>query len=64
MTSIYICFTVPSLVIMIIIYTDVNKKRLTHDDFVVMMYKNEQPITAYLCRGWVRLENDFNLICR
>ena len=27
-----------------------------------MIYKNEQPRTASLCRGWAMLENDFNLI--
>ena len=33
-------------------------------DFLAMIYKNEQPRTASLCRGWEMLENDFNLICR
>ena len=33
-------------------------------DFLAMIYKNEQPRTASLCRGWGMLENDFNLICR
>ena len=33
-------------------------------DFLVMIYKNEHPCTASLCRGWAMLENDFNLICR
>ena len=33
-------------------------------DFLAMIYKNEQPRTASLCRGWAMLDNDFNLICR
>ena len=28
-------------------------------DFLAMIYKNEQPHTASLCRGWTMLENDF-----
>ena len=27
-----------------------------------MIYKNEQPRNASLCRGWAMFENDFNLI--
>ena len=27
-------------------------------DFLAMIYKNEQPSFAYLCRGLTRLEND------
>ena len=33
-------------------------------DFLAMMYKNEQPRTRYLCRGWAMLVNDFKLKCR
>ena len=47
------------------IYTDVNKNAsLIITDFLAMVYKNEQPHTACLCRGWAKLENDLNLICR
>ena len=46
-------------------YTDVNKNAsLIISDFLAMIYKNEQPRTAYLCKGLARLENDFNLTCR
>ena len=33
-------------------------------DFLLMIYENEQPRTASLCRDWAMLENDFNVICR
>ena len=33
-------------------------------DFLAIIYKNDQPRTASLCRGWAIWENDFNLICR
>ena len=47
------------------IHTDANQNAsLITADFLAMVYKNEQSLTAYLCRGWARLENDFNLICR
>ena len=33
-------------------------------DFLAMVYKNEHPRTASLCRGCAMLKNDFNMICR
>ena len=32
-------------------------------DFLVTIYKTEQPGPASLCRGLAMLENDLNLIC-
>ena len=48
------------------LYTDVNKKNasLIISDFLAMLYKNEQPRKAYLCKCWTRLENDIYLACR
>ena len=46
-------------------HTDVNKNAsLIITEFSAMVYKSEQPRTAYLCRDWARLENGFDLICR
>ena len=37
-------------------YTDVNKNAtLIITDFLAMVYKKEQPHSAYLCRGWAKL---------
>ena len=46
------------------ILTSTKNASLIIPDFSAMLYKNEQPRTASLCRGWLMLENDFNLICR
>ena len=46
------------------ILTSTKKASLIITDFLAMIYKNEQPRTASLWRGWAMLENDFNLICR
>ena len=46
------------------ILTSTKNASLIITDFLVMIYKNEQPRTASLCRGWEMLENDFDLICR
>ena len=47
-----------------IILTSTKNASLIITDFLAMVYKNEQPRTASLCRGWAMLENDLNLICR
>ena len=46
------------------ILTSIKNASLIITDFLAMIFKNEQPRTASLCRGWAMLENDFNLICR
>ena len=46
------------------ILTSTKNASLIITDFLAMIYKNEQPRTASLCRGWAMLENEFNLICR
>ena len=46
------------------ILTSTKNASLIITDFLAMIYKNEQPRTASLCRGWAMLENDFNLINR
>ena len=46
------------------ILTSTKNASLIITAFLAMIYKNEQPSTASLCRGWAMLENDFNLICR
>ena len=46
------------------ILTSTKNASLIITDFLAMVYKNEQPRTASLCRGWTMLENYFNLICR
>ena len=46
------------------ILTSTKNASLIITDFSAMIYKNEQPRTASLCKGWAILENDFNLICR
>ena len=46
------------------ILTSTKNASLIITNFLAMLYKNEQPRTASLCRGWAMLENDFNLICR
>ena len=46
------------------ILTSTKNASLIITDFLAMIYKNEQPRTAILCRGWAMLENDINLICR
>ena len=48
----------------IYILTSTKNASLIITDFIAMIYKNKQPRTASLCRGWAMLENDFNLICR
>ena len=48
-------------------YTDVNKYAsgsFIVSDFLATLYKNEQTHTAYLCKCWTRLENDFYLAGR
>ena len=42
------------------ILTSTKNASLIITDFLAMIYKNEQPRTASLCRGWAMLENDFN----
>ena len=46
------------------ILTSTKNASLIITDFLAMIYKNEKPRTASLCRGWAMLENDFNFICR
>ena len=46
------------------ILTSTKNASLIITDFLAMIYKNEQPRTASLCRGWAIVEIDFNLICR
>ena len=46
------------------ILTSTKNASLVITDFLAMIYKNEQPRTATLCRGWAMLENDLNLIFR
>ena len=46
------------------ILTSTKKASFIITDFLAMIYKNEKPCTASLCRGLAMLENDFNLICR
>ena len=46
------------------ILTSTKNASLLITDFFAMIYKNEQPRTASLCRGWAMLENGLNLICR
>ena len=46
------------------ILTSTKNASLIITDFLAMIYKNEQPRTASLCRGWAMLENDLNLICK
>ena len=46
------------------ILTSIKNASLIITDVLAMIYKNEQPRTAFLCRGWEMLENDINLICR
>ena len=46
------------------IVTSTKNASLIITDFLAMIYKNEQPRAASLCRGWAMFENDFNLICR
>ena len=46
------------------ILTSTKSASLIITDFLAMIYKNEQPRNASLCRGWAMLDNDFNLICR
>ena len=50
--------------ITVYILTSTKNASLIITDFLAMIYKNEQPHTASLCRGWMTLENDFNFICR
>ena len=42
------------------ILTSTKNASLIITDFSAMIYKNEQPRTASLCRGWPILKNDFN----
>ena len=49
---------------LIYILTSTKNASLIITDFLAMIYKNEQPCTVSVCRGWAMLENDFNLICR
>ena len=46
------------------ILTSTKNASLIITDFLAMIKENEQRLTAYSCRGWTMLENDFNLICR
>ena len=46
------------------ILTSTKNASLFITDFLAMIYKNEQPRYASLCRGWAMFENDFYLICR
>ena len=48
----------------VIILTSTKNASHIITDFLVMVYKSEQPRTVSLCVGWAMLENDFNLICR
>ena len=48
----------------VFILTSTKNASLIITDFLAMIYKNEQPPTASLCRGWAMLKNDLNLICR
>ena len=52
------------LVSFLYILTSAKNASLIITDVLAMIYKNEQPRTASLCRGWAMLENDFNLTCR
>ena len=44
------------------ILTSTKNASLIITDFLAMVYKNEEPRTASLFRGWAMLEYDFNLI--
>ena len=46
------------------ILTSTKNASLIITEFLAMVYKNEKPRTASLCRGRAMLENDLNFICR